>query len=40
MNGTVISGFMLGAQVHEAGQLVDPASLEFVGSIRLLPATA
>jgi hypothetical protein len=40
MNGTVISGFLLGAQVHEQGQLVDPASLEFAGSIRILPATA
>jgi hypothetical protein len=40
MDGTVISGFLLGAQVHEQGQLVDPAALEFVGSIRLMPATA
>jgi hypothetical protein len=40
MNGNVISGFLLGAQVHEDGQLVDPASLRFVGSIRLMPATA
>jgi hypothetical protein len=40
MNGTVVSGYLLGAQVHEEGQLVDPATLEFVGSIRLMPATA
>jgi hypothetical protein len=40
MNGNVISGHLLGAQVHEAGHLVDPATLEFAGSIRLMPATA
>jgi hypothetical protein len=40
MNGNVISGYLVGAQVHEAGQLVDPATLEFAGSIRLMPATA
>ena len=40
MNGTVIDGYLLGAQVHEEGQLVDPAHLEFVGSIRVMPATA
>jgi hypothetical protein len=42
MNGNVISGAWLGAQVHEEGQLVnpDPTVLEFVGSIRLMPATA
>jgi hypothetical protein len=40
MNGTVIDGYLLGAQVHEDGQLVNPATLEFVGSIRIMPATA
>jgi hypothetical protein len=40
MNGNVISGYLVGAQVHEAGQLVDPATLEFAGWIRLMPATA
>jgi hypothetical protein len=40
MNGTVVSGYLLGAQVHEEGQLVDPATLEVVGSIRLTPAAA
>jgi hypothetical protein len=40
MNGNVISGYLLGAQVHEAGQLVNPATLEFAGSIRVMPATA
>lgn len=40
MDGNVISGYLLGAQVHEEGQLVDPATLEFAGSIRVMPATA
>jgi hypothetical protein len=40
MNGTVVEGFLLGAQVHEEGQLVDAATLRFVGSIRVMPATA
>jgi len=40
MNGTVIEGWLEGAQVHETGQLVDPTSLRFQGSIRLMPATA
>lgn len=39
MNGTVISGDFLGAQVHEEGQLVDPATLQFMGVIRIFPAT-
>lgn len=40
MNGTVVEGWLLGAQVHEEGQLVDPATLSFEGSIRIMPATA
>jgi hypothetical protein len=40
MNGTVIEGYLQGAQVHEAGQLVDPATLAFAGDIRIMPATA
>ena len=40
MDGNVISGYLLGAQVHEEGQLVNPDTFEFVGSIRLMPATA
>jgi len=39
MDGKVVSGYLLGDHVHEEGQLVDPAALEFVGSIRLMPAT-
>jgi hypothetical protein len=40
MNGTVVQGYLNGAQVHEAGQLVDPATLAFQGVIRIMPATA
>jgi hypothetical protein len=40
MNGTVVEGFLTGAQVHEEGQLVDAAALRFRGSIQLMPATA
>lgn len=37
MNGQVASGWQAGAQVHESGKLVDPAALEFVGTIRIEP---
>lgn len=40
MNGTVVEGWLLGAQVHEEGQLVDPATLAFEGTIRIMPGTA
>src|SRR4029079_11497690 len=40
MNGRVIEGWLLGAQVHEEGQLVDRAKLGFAGFLRLLPNTA
>src|SRR3954447_18781418 len=40
MNGTVIDGYLLGAQVHEVGQLVDPAKLRFQGSLQLMPGSA
>ncbi|MDP8905595.1 MAG: hypothetical protein M3N29_09860 [Chloroflexota bacterium] len=39
MNGTVDSGWMAGARVHEEGQLIDAASLRFQGEITILPAT-
>jgi hypothetical protein len=39
MNGTVVDGFREGAQVHEEGRLVEPATLRFQGSIRLMHAT-
>lgn len=40
MNGTVVDGYLQGAQVHEEGQLVDAATLRFEGSIQVMPATA
>jgi hypothetical protein len=40
MDGTVVTGYLLGARVHEEGQLIDPTDLEFAGSIRIEPATA
>ena len=40
MNGTVVEGYLLGARVHEEGQLVDAATLQFQGSIQVMPATA
>jgi hypothetical protein len=40
MDGTVVLGYLLGAEVHEEGQLVDPATLQFTGSIQLTPAEA
>jgi hypothetical protein len=39
MNGTVVDGWLLGAQVHEEGQLVDPNTLRFQGTIQVMPAT-
>lgn len=40
MNGTVVQGYLEGAQVHEQAQLVDLATLRFQGSIQVMPATA
>ena len=40
MNGSVTSGYLQGAQVHEQGRLVDPETLEFQGLLQLMPATA
>jgi hypothetical protein len=40
MNGSVTSGYLAGAQVHEQGQLVDPATLRFQGVIQVMPSTA
>ena len=36
----VIEGYLLGAQVHEQGRLIDPETLTFEGSLRLMPATS
>ena len=40
MNGPIVEGWMVGAQVHEAGQLVDPSAGRFQGTIDIFPATA
>jgi hypothetical protein len=40
MDGTVVEGFRQGAQVHEEGQLVNPATVRFEGTIRVMPSTA
>lgn len=40
MNGTVVEGWLLGAQVHEEGQLVDAQTLQFQGTIRIMPQSA
>jgi hypothetical protein len=40
MDGTVVNGFLRGAQVHEEGQLVNAATLAFEGTIRVMPASA
>jgi hypothetical protein len=40
MNGTVVDGWLLGAQVHEEGQLIDPNTLRFQGTIQVMPATS
>jgi len=38
MNGTVTEGQYVGSQVHEEGQLYDPANSCFAGTIRVMPA--
>ena len=40
MDGTVVDGWLIGARVHEEGQLVDPATGRFQGRILIFPATA
>jgi hypothetical protein len=37
MNGSVTSGYLDGANVHEQGELVDPATLRFQGVIQVMP---
>lgn len=39
MDGTVVSGYLQGARVHEAAQLVDPDTFRFQGTIEVMPAT-
>jgi hypothetical protein len=40
MNGPIVEGWLVGAQVHEEGQLVDPSIGRFQGTINIFPATA
>lgn len=40
LNGTVVSGYLEGAQVHEQGHLIDRNTLTFAGVIQLMPTTA
>jgi hypothetical protein len=40
MDGTVTSGYLAGAEVHEQGELIDPQTLRFQGVIQLMPRTA
>jgi hypothetical protein len=37
MDGSVVRGWHLGARVHEEGQLVDPSTLTFAGTIVIMP---
>jgi hypothetical protein len=39
MSGTVIDGLHVGARVYEEGQLIDPGTSRFVGSITVMPGT-
>jgi hypothetical protein len=40
LNGTVVDGWLAGAQVHEEGQLVALDPLTFVGTVQLLPGSS
>ena len=40
MDGTIVQGWLAGAQVHEEGQLIDPTTGRFQGTITIFPATA
>ena len=40
MNGVVSDGWLEGAQVHEEGQLTNPATGQFQGTIRIMPPSA
>jgi hypothetical protein len=40
MNGTVIDGYLEGAQVHEEGLLIDAIASKFEGTIRIAPQSA
>jgi hypothetical protein len=40
LNGVVVDGWLVGAQVHEEGQLVDFEPPTFVGTVQLMPGSA
>jgi hypothetical protein len=40
LNGSVVDGSLVGAQVHEEGQLVSTDPYTFVGTIQLMPGSA
>lgn len=40
LNGTVTSGWLAGARIHEESQLTDPATGSFNGTIQIMPASA
>lgn len=40
LNGSVVDGWLAGAQVHEEGQLVEFEPLTFVGTVELMPGSA
>lgn len=40
LNGTVVDGWLAGAQVHEEGQLVGVDPFAFVGTVQLMPGSA
>lgn len=40
LNGTVTGGWLAGARVQEASQLVDPATGRFTGTIKIMPASS
>lgn len=40
LNGSVTSGWLTGARVQEASQLIDPATGRFTGTIQIMPASS
>ncbi len=40
LNGTVSSGWLAGARVHEESRLLDPSISYFEGTIRIMPASS
>jgi hypothetical protein len=40
LNGAVVAGWLVGAQVHEEGQLVGLDPFTFIGTVQLMPGSA